>query len=281
MNNMIKKKYPNYHQVLTINKEGNQEYIRTGATFNNIEYISMPVILAMYCTSDPTLRKYLKDRGTAQDYFLADGRLFISLQFLKENRFYLKSKNTSTYHPYKKEKITGARLPYIISNSKPSLDKEDVKDSIKCKCTLDKEKIVSELKKVNWDYFITINTSSHTSQDYWDLTMLKFIDQLSDVVNDKGVLAAYSTEFDYDNTDRRIRILSSNHRHLHLLVMKNANSIHLKTIKGLLLSAMGRKTFRKNEFHISMYDKSMWATTYILKQYNSNPSCFSLISPSL
>ena len=30
-----------------------------------------------------------------------------------------------------------------------------------------------ELKKQNWDYFITINSSSTTKQDYWDLTMFK------------------------------------------------------------------------------------------------------------
>jgi hypothetical protein len=275
---MVKNKYPKYHQVLTINKEGKKEYIRTGATLNEIEYISMPVILAMYCTSDPTLRKHLRENGTTQDSFLADGRLFISEQFLKKNRFFLKSQNTSTYHPYKKEKIIGARLPYIISSNN-LVDKSDIGD--KFSNTIEKNKIIAEIKKINWDYFITINTSSTTKQDYWDLTMLKFIDLLSDVVDDKSVLGAYSTEFEYEKLDERINKFSSNHRHLHLLIKKNAHSIQLKTIKGLLLSAMGRKSFRSNEFNISMYNKSMWATTYILKQYNSNPNCFSMISPSL
>jgi hypothetical protein len=78
---MKKNKYPTYHQILSINKEGNQEYIRTGATLNDATYISLPVILAMYGTSDPTLRKYLKDYGTIEDSFLADGRLFIKSSF--------------------------------------------------------------------------------------------------------------------------------------------------------------------------------------------------------
>ena len=49
---MKKSKYPIYHQILSINKEGNHEYIRTGATLNDTAYISLPVILAMYGTSD-------------------------------------------------------------------------------------------------------------------------------------------------------------------------------------------------------------------------------------
>ena len=74
----------------------NQEYIRTGATLNDATYISLPVILAMYGTSDPTLRKYIKDYGTIEDSFLADGRLFIKEQFLKQNGINLKNNNTST-----------------------------------------------------------------------------------------------------------------------------------------------------------------------------------------
>jgi hypothetical protein len=278
---MKKNKYPTYHQILSINKEGNQEYIRTGATLNDATYISLPVILAMYGTSDPTLRKYLKDYGTIEDSFLADGRLFIKEQFLKQNGIYLKKNNTSTYHPYKKGMITGARLPYVISSNQLNQSEKVSVFGTKIDSNDDKKLIVEELKKQNWDYFITINSSSTTKQDYWDLTMLKFIDQLAEVVGDPSVLGAYSTEFNYEKPDNRTKLVTSNHRHLHLLLKKNAKSIQIKTIKGLLLSSMGRKSFRKNEFHISMYDKSMWATTYILKQYKSNRDCFSLVSPSI
>jgi hypothetical protein len=278
---MKKSKYPIYHQILSINKEGNQEYIRTGATLNDATYISLPVILAMYGTSDPTLRKYIKDYGTIEDSFLADGRLFIKEQFLKQNGINLKNNNTSTYHPYKKGMITGAKLPYVISSNQLNQSEKISVFGSKIDSKDDKKLIVEELKKQNWDYFITINSSSTTKQDYWDLTMLKFIDQLAEVVGDPGVLGAYSTEFNYEKPDDRTKLVMSNHRHLHLLLKKNAKSIQIKTIKGLLLSSMGRKSFRKNEFHISMYDKSMWATTYILKQYKSNRDCFSMVSPRI
>ena len=278
---MKKSKHPIYHQILSINKEGKQEYIRTGATLNDAKYISLPVILAMYGTSDPTLRKYLRDYGTIEDSFLADGRLFIKEQFLKQKGINLKNNNTSTYHPYKKGMITGARLPYIISSIHLNQPEKISVFGTKIDRNDDKHLIVEELKKQNWDYFITINSSSTTKQDYWDLTMLKFIDQLAEVVGDPGVLGAYSTEINYEKPDDRTRLVMSNHRHLHLLLKKNAKSIQIKTIKGLLLSSMGRKSFRKNEFHISMYDKSMWATSYILKKYKSNRECFSMVSPRI
>ena len=278
---MKKNEYPLYHQILTINNEGNKEYIRTGATLNNASYISLPVILAMYNTSDPTLRKYLREYGNIEDSFLADGRLFIGEQFLKQNRIYLKNNNTSTYHPYKKGMITGARLPYVISSNQLGQQEKSNVFGLKNRNIDIEKKIVEELKKQNWDYFITINSSSITKQDYWDMTMLKFIDQLAEVVGDPGVLGAYCTEFNYENPDDRTKLVMSNHRHLHLLLKKNAKSIQIKTIKGLILSSMGRKSFRKNEFHISMYDKSMWATSYILKQYKSNRDCFSMVSPRI
>jgi hypothetical protein len=278
---MKKSDYPIYHQILSINKEGNQEYIRTGATYNNASYISLPVILAMYSTSDPTLRKYLRDYGTGSDSFLADGRLFIREQFLKQNRISLKTSNTTTYHPYKKGKITGARLPYnISSNQLTKLEKSVIFNSNQNPSDI-KKQLITELKKLNWDYFITINTASKVKQDDWDLIMLKFIDQLADVVQDKNVLAAYSTEFEYEKMDERISLQTSSHRHLHLLLNKNTNYIQINTIKGLLLSSMGRKSFKKNEFHLSMYNKSMWATSYIMKQFKSNSDCFSMVSPSI
>ena len=121
----MKNTYPKYNQILTINSEGNNEYIRTGATFNNINYISLPVILAMYDTSDPTLRKYLKLNGKEEDSFLADGRLFINESFLKSNSFYLKTNNKSTFHPYQKKRITGAKLPYLISTKHLSKDEKE------------------------------------------------------------------------------------------------------------------------------------------------------------
>ena len=277
----MKNTYPKYNQILTINSEGNNEYIRTGATFNNINYISMPVILAMYDTSDPTLRKYLKLNGKKEDSFLADGRLFINESFLKSNSFYLKTNNKSTFHPYQKRRITGAKLPYLISTKHLSKDeKEQILNKNKKVVSMD-QLLVKELKKVNWDYFITIHTASNTTQDYWDLTMLKFIDKLSFQLENQNIKAAYCTEYTLDPNEKRSKLLIKGHRHIHILLDRDKSTIKLDTIKSILLESMNRKRFSKKEYHLSMYDKSLWATNYILKQYYLNNSCFSISVPKL
>lgn len=104
-----------FHQVVTLNCDGNKEFITTGATLNQIEYIALPTILGMYETSDPTLRKYLKKFGNIDnDYFLSDGKLYISTSFLVKNQFYLKKENTTTFHPYRKKRIKGCSIPYSV-----------------------------------------------------------------------------------------------------------------------------------------------------------------------
>lgn len=103
------------NQILTMNNDGNKEYISTGATLNKLEYISLPTILGMYATTDPTIRKYLKKNGQKDiDYFLSDGKLFISCNFLTKNHFYLKKENTTTFHPYRKKRIKGCSIPYSV-----------------------------------------------------------------------------------------------------------------------------------------------------------------------
>lgn len=104
-----------FHQVVTLNSDGKKEYITTGVTLNQIEYIALPTILGMYNTSDPTLRKYLKKYGNNDsDYFLSDGKLFISTSFLVKNHFYIKKENTTTFHPYRKKRIKGCSIPYSV-----------------------------------------------------------------------------------------------------------------------------------------------------------------------
>lgn len=104
-----------FHQVVTLNSDGRKEYITTGVTLNQIEYIALPTILGMYDTSDPTLRKYLKKYGeNDSDYFLSDGKLFISTSFLFKNHFYIKKENTTTFHPYRKKRIKGCSIPYSV-----------------------------------------------------------------------------------------------------------------------------------------------------------------------
>lgn len=267
--------YPTYHQILTINKEGNHEFIRTGATLNNNYYLSLPVILGLYDTSDPTLRKYLKSYGNSTDSFLADSRLFIREEFLKTHKFYLKSSNKSSYHPYQKQIIVGAKIPYIITTKSSPSQQQSISNSIN-----NRQLILKELKQVDWDLFITIQTSSKTTQDYWDMTMLNFIDLMGAHVNNSGVMAAYSTEYNFEPVDERILKYKSNHRHIHILLSRNKEIIHLETIKELMTIAMGKGKLGISEYHVSVYDKSMWATNYILKQYNITNSNFSVVVPN-
>ena len=266
--------YPTYHQILTINKEGNYEYIRTGATLNNHYYLSLPVILGLYDTSDPTLRKYLKQYGTSNDSFLADSRLFIQEEFLKSHKFHLRPSNKSSYHPYQKQNIVGAKIPYIIT-TKSSTSQQQLISNSSC----NRQLILKELKQIDWDLFITIQTSSKTTQDYWDMTMLRFIDLMGAHVENVGVMAAYSTEYNFEPVDERILKYKSNHRHIHILLYKNKEIVHLETIKELMMMAVKRK-FNPTEYHVSVYDKSLWATNYILKQYNVTKSNFSVVVPS-
>ena len=107
-----------FYQIITLNNDGNKEYITTGATLNQTDYIALPTILGMYDTSDPTLRKYIKKYGTSDsDYFFSDGKLFISTSFLVTNHFYRKKENTTTFHPYRKIRIKGSVIPYSIVGS--------------------------------------------------------------------------------------------------------------------------------------------------------------------
>ncbi len=267
--------YPTYHQILTINKEGNYEYIRTGATLNNQYYLSLPVILGLYDTSDPTLRKYLKQYGTSTDSFLADSRLFIQEEFLKSHKFHLRPSNKSSYHPYQKQNIVGAKIPYIIT-TKSSTSQQQLISNSGC----NRQLILKELKQIDWDLFITIQTSSKTTQDYWDMTMLKFIDLMGAHVENDGVMAAYSTENNFEPVDERILKYKSNHRHIHILLNRNKEIIHLETIKELMTISMNKGKLNPTEYHVSVYDKSMWATNYILKQYSITKSNFSIVVPS-
>ena len=266
--------YPTYHQILTINKEGNYEYIRTGATLNNHYYLSLPVILGLYDTSDPTLRKYLKQYGTSNDSFLADSRLFIQEEFLKSHKFHLRPSNKSSYHPYQKQNIVGAKIPYIIT-TKSSTSQQQLISNSSC----NRQLILKELKQIDWDLFITIQTSSKTTQDYWDMTMLRFIDLMGAHVENVGVMAAYSTEYNFEPVDERILKYKSNHRHIHILLYKNKEIVHL-TIKELMTISMNKGKLNPTEYHVSVYDKTMWATNYILKQYSITKSNFSVVVPS-
>lgn len=254
-------------QILTMNNDGNREYISTGATLNKIEYISLPTILGMYATTDPTIRKYLKKNGQKDiDYFLSDGKLFISCNFLNKNHFYPKKENISTFHPYRKTRIKGCVVPY-------SIIEDDSKN-----CSTVKGKISKELNKTNWDYFIHINTIKYISSDDWDIIMDRFINLLSNHLNSKNVYAAYSKEKSIDET-RNTTKYESNHCHAHILLYRDSKMIKLDTVKSLFLQAMNITKFKKKEYFLQMYDKSLDGIGYTLKRFDEKESNFSMIYP--
>jgi hypothetical protein len=257
------------NQILTLNKEGNKEYISTGATLNNMEYISLPTILGMYATTDPTIRKYLKKNGQKEvDYFLSDGKLFISSKFLSKNHFYPKKENITTFHPYRRTRIRGCVIPYNIID-------DDSKN-----CTTIRGKITKELTKINWDYFIHINTTKYVSSDDWDVIMDKFINLLSDQVGSKFVCAAYSKEKSVEVTNPKSKYEFS-HCHAHILIHRDSKFIKLDTIKELFLQSMNKSSFKRKEYQLRMYDKLLDGIGYMLKKYEEKESNFSMIYPEL
>lgn len=262
MKNILQPKH-----VLTLNKEGYKEFITTGASFNQIEYITLPTILGMYQTTDPTLRKYLKKNGQRDiDYFYADGKLFISSYFLVKNHFYLKKENCSTFHPYRRKRLMGSIIPYSV-----------IDDENKNYNTF-RGKLTNELKKINWDYFITINTIKFTSSDDWDYIMDKFINLLSQHVESKFVCSGYSKEKSIKELRSKNKY-DQEHHHIHILLHKDSKFIKLETIKALFLQSMNKRRFNKNEYQLMMYDKNENGIEYILKDFNVNESNFSMIYP--
>jgi hypothetical protein len=254
-------------QILTRNIDGNDEFISTGATLNNLDYISLPSILSMYETSDPTLRKYLKKNGLKNvDYFYSDGKLFISVAFLDNQSFRLKSENTATFHPYRKKRIRGCVVPY------------EVIDDTSKKCTTIRGKIEKELIKINWDYFITINTIKYINADEWDYIMDKFINSLANQVESKRVCAAYTKEKSIKEKKIK-RKYDSEQRHIHILLHRDSKVINIDTIKSLFLRSMGKKSFGKKEFYLEMYDKNQNGIDYMLKEFSEDNSNFSMIFP--
>jgi hypothetical protein len=263
-----------YKQVLTLNNDGNHEYISTGATYNSQEYITLPTILGMYNTTDPTLRKYLRKNGYfGKDYFLSDGRMYILIDFLTSNHFYLKNEKASTYHPYRKTRLVGSKIPYnLLLNSYKSNDK------LHDESVVTKKELIKNLKEYNWDYYITINLRKFTPPDMWDLYAFNFIDEFSNLLSSRNVHAAYSKE--YSIRDNKLKSkYDQEHCHIHMLLSRDSKSIKIQTIKGLFLSAIGQKSFKKGEFDIKVYNSNDNAIEYILKDFDVKDSNFVLIHP--
>ena len=247
-----------YHQIETMNNANKIEYISTGATIGNTQFIALPTILGIYNISDPTLRKYLKENGIEnQEYFFSDGKLFISKIFINRNRIQPKSVNTSTFHPYRKKRIEGSKIPYNLVNNTAMKTKD---------------RLINEYEKISWDYYITISIHDFMSQDDWDVTMLKFIDHMSKLLKSNKIKALYATEL-YNIFQPKTKY-EKEHRHIHVLFFKDHKDFSISWIRKTFLDILNLNKFKLKEYLIMCYNPSEKGVKYIFKQYNEqNKNC--------
>ena len=247
-----------YQQIETINNSNKIEYISTGATIGNIQFIALPTILGIYNISDPTLRKYLKENGVEnQEYFFSDGKLFISKLFINRNGIQPKSFNTSTFHPYRKKRIEGSKIPYNIL-------KETERTT--------KDRLIKEYEKISWNFYITISIYKFMSQDDWDVIMLKFIDHMSKLLGSNEIKALYATEL-YNVFEPKTKY-DKEHRHIHILFFNNHKKYSAYLIRKTFQDLLRIKKFVGKEYKIESYNPSEDGVKYIFKQYSDrNKNC--------
>ncbi len=215
------------------------EYISTGATFNNIHYISTPVIIGKYDTSDVTLRKKYKKEGKyMKDYFFSDGRVFVSEIFLKKQNINLIPTNKTVRNSITKEHHTGPKFPYTKFDNSQETKMEQL--MLNNPALYNGKLIINELKKMHWDEFITISTGKFMDQNSWDQAMLNFTDLLALQTKSLKIRIAYSTEVSIDIRHKRVTKYENNHRHIHLFLDYGGSSIIPKVQKPVKLTTPDR-----------------------------------------
>jgi hypothetical protein len=269
-------KQPKLEQLYAYNERTKQaQYITTGATFNDRHYLTTPVIIGKYDTSDITLRKKYKKHGIFnKDYFISDGKVLVSEIFLDKQNIKPIPKNKLVRNSITKERHVGAKFPYkkvpnevILKGNKTNLSNKDL--------------IVCELKKMHWDEFITISTGQYKymDQNNWDQAILKFSDLLALKTNTIDIRIAYSTEVSIDIRHRRVTKYDCNHRHIHLFLNHGGNPIIPKVVKTTFLSAMDYSKFDRYEYHSEPFEEDLFGENYIMKTHNYEKDCFSMCAP--
>ena len=269
-------KQPKLELLYAYNERTKQShYITTGATFNDRHYLTTPVIIGKYDTTDVTLRKKYKKHGIFnKDYFRSDGKVLISEIFLDKQNIKLIPKDKLVRNSITKERHVGAKFPYkkatnaaILKGNKTNLSNKDL--------------IVGELKKMHWDEFITISTGQYKymDQNNWDQAILKFSDLLALKTNTIDIRIAYSTEVSIDIRHRRVTKYDCNHRHIHLFLNHGGNPIIPKVVKTTFLAAMDYSKFDRYEYHTEPFEEDLFGENYIMKTYNYEKDCFAMCAP--
>lgn len=285
---LTKKQYPKLKQGLTYNQKTKMnEFITTGATMNNELFLSTPYILSNYEVSDTTLRKKFKERGAEfQDYFTSDNKIFIKEKFLVDCKLKYIPNNKTVTNSSTRNKQTGRRFPYTLPvSTMPDKEKNTI---IQKSLSLDhtnpklylKEKIIQEIRKMNWDYFITISINKFTTQDEWDIIMMKFIDSIGTSFSNQDMKSAYSTEVSINIRDRRATRYDHGHRHIHLFLDLAGSELDSVVVENHFLNVLNYHSFKRFTYHCEAYQQKMFASNYILKTFQSMNDCFSLVVPN-
>lgn len=285
---LIKKQYPKLKQGLTYNQKTKMnEFITTGATMNNELFLSTPYILSNYEVSDTTLRKKFKERGVEfQDYFTSDNKIFIKEKFLVDSKIQLIPHNKTFINSNTRQKQIGRRFPYMLPvSTMPEKEKNIlIQKSLSLEHTNPKlylkSRIIQEIKRMHWDFFITINIPKFTTQDGWDNVMLKLMDNIGTVNSNKNMKCAYSTELSINIKDKRVTKYDHGHRHIHLLFDLAGTGSDPKIIENHFLEILGYNSFNRYAYHCDPYQPKMFAGNYILKTYNAKNDCFSFVVPN-
>jgi len=256
-------------------KEKEYHYITTGATQNDRHYLTTPVIIGKYDITDVTLRKKYKKHGIKyKDYFKSDGKVLVSELFLSKHNIKLIPKDKLVRNSITKEKHIGAKFPYTIA-----LDQNNLKDNKLNPSQGNKQQLISELKKMHWDEFITISTGKFMDQNDWDQAILKFSDLLALKTNSVDIRIAYSTEVSINIREKKVTKYDCNHRHIHLFLNHGGNPIIPKVIKTIFLSAMDYSKFKRYEYQAIPFVENIFGENYILKTYKSEKDCFAMCAP--
>jgi hypothetical protein len=273
-------KKPILEQLFAYNeKNKTSEFITTGATFNDIHYLTTPVIIGKYDITDVTLRKKYKKQGRInKDYFFSDGRTFISEPFLSKNDINPIPKNKTVRNSITKEKHKGPKFPYIRFDNSEEEKMEQLKRN---NPTLyNRERMISELKKMHWDEFITISIGKFMSQNDWDQAILNFTDLLAIQTKSLKIRIAYSTEVSIDIRHKRVTKYENNHRHIHLFLDYGGAKVIQKILKNVFLSAMNYNKFKRYEYYSEPFKNDLFGENYIMKTYKYETDCFAMCSPT-
>jgi hypothetical protein len=264
-------KQPKLEQLYAYNERTKQShYVTTGATFNDRHYLTTPVIIGKYDTTDVTLRKKYKKHGIFnKDYFISDGKVLISEIFLDKQNIKPIPKNKLVRNSITKEKHIGAKFPYQKAIN------------LNTKKLNSKQLLISEIQKMHWDEFITISTGQHKymDQNNWDNAILKFSDLLAINVKSTDLRIVYSTEVSIDIRHKRVTKYEHTHRHIHLFLDYGGKPIIPKVIKNCFLKAMNYDAFNRYEYLAEPFEEGIFGENYILKTYNYENDCFSMCAP--